>query len=43
MQIASVTFSPDGGPDADRGAWTERARLWDAASGQEIRAFQGHT
>ncbi|MGH6812924.1 MAG: toll/interleukin-1 receptor domain-containing protein, partial [Methylocella sp.] len=37
----SVAFSPDGARVLT-GSWDKTARLWDAATGKEIRAFKGH-
>ncbi|MGE2714805.1 hypothetical protein ACQI4L_12155 [Mycolicibacterium litorale] len=42
MPILGVAFSPDGERLATAGMGTDPVRLWDAASGQQLRAFQGH-
>ncbi|HXN88172.1 MAG TPA: hypothetical protein VN890_02260, partial [Methylocella sp.] len=39
--ITSVAFSPDG-VRVLTGSYDNTARLWDAATGKEIRAFKGH-
>jgi hypothetical protein len=39
--ITSVAFSPDGARVL-AGSWDNTARLWDAATGKEIRSFKGH-
>jgi hypothetical protein len=39
--IASVALSPDGGRVLT-GSRDDTARLWDAATGKELRAFKGH-
>src|ERR1017187_10149070 len=40
--VYSVAFSPDG-RQILTGSWDQTARLWDAATGREIRRFLGHT
>jgi WD40 repeat protein len=40
--ISAMSVSADG-RFLITAAWEERARLWDAHSGQEIRRFEGHT
>ncbi len=40
--VSSVTFSPDG-RYALSGSWDNTMKLWEVASGREIRTFQGHT
>ena len=40
--VASVCFSPDGRLVLT-GSWDKTARLWDAATGKELRRFVGHT
>jgi WD40 repeat protein/uncharacterized caspase-like protein len=40
--ISSVAFSPDG-KQVLTGSSDETARIWDAATGNEIRKFAGHT
>ncbi len=41
-QITSVAFSPDG-RFVISGAWDSKARLWDASTGRELRAYTGET
>lgn len=41
-QISSVAFSPDS-RFVVSGAWDRKARLWDAATGRELRAYSGET
>ena len=40
--MESVAFAPDG-KTVFTGSRDETARLWDVATGKEIRAFKGHT
>jgi len=40
--VESVCFSPDG-RYALSGSWDCTLRLWEVASGQEVRCFKGHT
>jgi WD40 repeat protein len=40
-QLWSVAFSPDGA-HVLTGSFDRTGRLWDASTGQEIRAFTGH-
>ena len=40
--IRSVTFSPDG-RHVLAGLRDNTARLWDVATGEEVRVFAGHT
>jgi hypothetical protein len=40
--VDSVAFSRDG-KQVLTGSWDHTARLWDAASGKEIRRFEGHS
>jgi WD40 repeat protein len=42
QRVSSVAFSPDG-KQVLTGSGDGRAILWDAASGQQLRAFDGHT
>jgi WD40 repeat protein len=39
--VTSVAFSPDG-KFALSGSWDKTLKLWDVASGKEIRTFYGH-
>jgi len=41
-QVASVAFSPDG-KAALSGSYDKTLRLWDLATGREIRKFEGHS
>lgn len=41
-RISTVTFSPDRRYVAS-GSWDHTIRLWDAATGQKIKTFAGHT
>ena len=41
-EVASVAFSPDG-RFALSGSFDKTLRLWDVATGKEIRSFAGHT
>lgn len=41
-RISTVIFSPDG-KYVLSGSWDHAIRLWDAASGQKIKTFAGHT
>lgn len=40
--VSAVAFSPDG-RCALSGAWDNTVKLWDVASGKELRTFLGHT
>jgi WD40 repeat protein len=40
--VSSVAFSPDG-KQILSGSWDSTIRLWDVATGREIRTFSGHT
>lgn len=40
--VLAVTYSPDG-RFVLTGNWDHTARLWEVASGQELRRFEGHT
>jgi WD40 repeat protein len=43
-QITSATFSPEGRFVVTGGwIWDDTARLWDVATGREIRQFRGHS
>ena len=41
FSVTSVSFSPDG-KFALSGSWDETLKLWDVATGREIRTFSGH-
>ena len=40
--VTSVAFSPNG-RQVLTGSWDGTARVWDAATGKELRQFEGHT
>jgi WD40 repeat protein len=40
--VTSVAFSPDG-KQAISGSWDKTLKLWDVATGREIKTFTGHT
>src|SRR5690242_4237004 len=42
--VFSVAWAPDGKTVATAGGFSDRAiHLWDAATGKELRRFEGHT
>jgi hypothetical protein len=41
--VTSVAFSPDGKRLATAGGGGDQVKVWDAATGQEIRTLKGHT
>ena len=42
VRVANVAFSPDGKLLASAN-WDKTVKLWDVASGQEVRSLSGHT
>lgn len=40
--VSEVAFSPDGKTLAS-GSWDNSVKLWDVASGQEVKSLEGHT
>ena len=40
--VSSAAYSPDG-KQIVTASWDQTARIWDAATGQEVRTLSGHT